>query len=173
MIYSIEKSRKVKIANFIYALGIPEIGLSRAKLICKHCGNDINKVRNITFEELSNIDGVGDIIATTWCETFKNSDFNNSVDKLLKEVTFTDVSNTNNKLEDMVFVITGSLNHFENRDSMIEYIESLGGRVISSISNKVNYLINNDVNSTSTKNQKAKELGVKIISEEEFISMCK
>ena len=92
---------------------------------------------------------------------------------MLKEVTFTDVSNTNNKLEDMVFVITGSLNHFENRDSMIEYIESLGGRVISSISNKVNYLINNDVNSTSTKNQKAKELGVKIISEEEFISMCK
>ena len=173
MIDSIEKSRKVKIANFIYALGIPEIGLSRAKLICKHCNNDIDKVRNITFEELSNIDGVGDEIEQKWCEAFSNPDFINSFDKLLKEVKFSDVKNTNNKLENMVFVITGSLEHFDNRDEMIEYIESLGGKVISSISSKVNYLINNDVTSTSTKNQKAKELGIKIISEDELLEMSK
>ena len=171
MIDSIEKSRNVKIANFIYALGIPEIGLSRAKLICKHCDNDIDKVRNITFEELSNIDGVGDIIAQKWCEAFNNPDFINSLDKLLKEVRFSDIKSDNNVLDNLVFVITGSLEHFENRDALIEYIESLGGKVISAISSNVNYLINNDVNSTSTKNKKAKELGIKIISEKDLMEM--
>ena len=173
MIASVEKSRNVKIANFIYALGIPEIGLSRAKLICKHCNNDINKIRNITFEELSVIDGVGDVIAKTWCDTFNNPLFNESLDKLLLEVKFNDVKSDKTPFNDLVFVITGSLEKFTNRDEMIEYIENYGGKVISSVSSKVNYLINNDVTSNSTKNKKAKELGIKIISENDLIDMSK
>lgn len=173
IISSVEKSRKVKIANFIYSLGISEIGLSRAKLICKKCNNDINKIMNISFEELSEIDGVGDIIASKWIEAFNNPEFKNSVDALLKEIEFIDVKSERTPLQDQVFVITGSLNHYSNRDELIENIENLGGKVISAISSKVNYLINNDVNSTSTKNKKARELGIKIISEDEFIDMIK
>lgn len=171
MIDSVEKSRNVKIANFIYALGISEIGLSRAKLICKYCNNDIDKIRNISFEELSSIDGVGDVIATKWIEAFNNEDFINSFEKLLKEVTFVDSDNNNTTLDNLTFVITGSLNEFNNRDEMIEYIEKNGGKVVSAISSNVNYLINNDVNSTSTKNKKAHELGIKIISENELLDM--
>ena len=171
MIDSVEKSRNVKIANFIYALGISEIGLSRAKLICKYCNNDIDRIRNISFEELSSIDGVGDVIATKWIEAFNNEDFINSFEKLLKEVTFVDSDNNNTTLDNLTFVITGSLNEFNNRDEMIEYIEKNGGKVVSAISSNVNYLINNDVNSTSTKNKKAHELGIKIISENELLDM--
>ena len=171
MIDSVEKSRNVKIANFIYALGISEIGLSRAKLICKYCNNDIDRIRNISFEELSSIDGVGDVIATKWIEAFNNEDFINSFEKLLKEVTFVDSDNNNTTLDNLTFVITGSLNEFNNRDEMIEFIEKNGGKVVSAISSNVNYLINNDVNSTSTKNKKAHELGIKIISENELLDM--
>ncbi len=173
MINSIEKSRKVKIANFIYALGIEEIGLSRAKLICKKCNNDINKIRNISLEELSNIDGVGEVIAKKWVDFFSNEEISKSIDELLKEIEFVDVDNNKNSLENLVFVITGSLNKFNNRDEMIEFIEENGGKVISAISSKVNYLINNDVNSTSTKNKKAHELNIKIISEEDLLNMVK
>ena len=171
IINAVEKSRKVKIANFIYALGISEIGLSRAKLICKKCDNNIEKVRNITFEELSQIDGVGEVIASKWVETFNNPEFIKIFDNILKEITFVDSKETKNNLENMVFVITGSLNHFNNRDELIETIEENGGKVISAISSNVNYLINNDVTSTSTKNKKAHELGIKIISEEELMKM--
>ena len=171
MVNAVEKSRKVKIANFINALGISEIGLSRAKLICKECDNDINKIRNISFEELANIDGVGDVIAGVWTETFKNPDFIRIFDNILKEIEFSDTLGGNNILDGKVFVITGSLNHYENRDELIEYIESLGGKVISSVSSNVDYLINNDVTSTSTKNKKAHELNIPIISEDDFINM--
>ena len=173
MIDSIEKSRNVKLANFIYALGIPEIGFSRAKLICHNCNNDFDKVRNITFEELSSIDGIGEIIAQKWIDTFKDPMFLEEIDGLSKEVVFSDVVNKDLKLDGLTFVITGSINNFNNRDEMVEFIESYGGKVISSVSSKLNYLINNDINSTSTKNQKAKELGIKIISEEELMEMVK
>lgn len=173
MINSIEKSRNVKIANFVYALGIPEIGLSRAKLICKYYDNDINKVRHATVEELSLIEGVGDVIAQKFVDTMNNPEFNLSLDRLLEEVNFVDVKNEATTLKDMVFVITGSLEHFNNRDEMIEFIEQNGGKVISAISSKVTYLINNDVESTSTKNKKAKELGIKIISEKDLLDMTR
>lgn len=173
MIKSIEKSRKVKIANFIYSLGISEIGFSRAKLICKKFNNDIEKVRNLTFDDLNNIDGLGSVIANKWIETFNNPDFIKSFENILKEVEFIDVKNDNNKLDNLTFVITGSVNNFNNRDELIEYIENYGGKVIKAISNNVNYLINNDINSTSTKNKKAKELGIEIISEEDLIKMTK
>ena len=172
LINSIEKSRNVKLANFIFALGIPDIGLSRAKLICKNYSNDINKIRNLTFEELSKIDGIGEIIAKGWIDTFNNDDFIKELELLLKEVNFTDTSIDNNQpLKDLTFVITGSVNNFTNRDELVEYIESYGGKVVKAISNNVNYLINNDITSTSTKNTKAKELGIKIISENDLMSM--
>lgn len=172
LINSIEKSRNVKLANFIFALGIPDIGLSRAKLICKNYSNDINKIRNLTFEELSKIDGIGEIIAKGWIDTFNNNDFIKELELLLKEVNFTDTSIDNNQpLKDLTFVITGSVNNFTNRDELVEYIESYGGKVVKAISNNVNYLINNDITSTSIKNTKAKELGIKIISENDLMSM--
>ena len=173
MIKSIEKSRKVKLANFIYSLGISEIGFSRAKLICKKFNNDIEKVKNLTFEDLSSIDGLGDVIANKWIETFNNPDFIKSFENILKEVEFTDVKNNDNKLNNLTFVITGNVNNFNNRDELIEYIENYGGKVVKAISNNVNYLINNDITSTSTKNTKAKELGISIISEEELLKMIK
>lgn len=173
MINSIEKSRNVKIANFIYSLGIPEIGLSRAKLICEACKNDINNVINISYEELSSIDGIGNIIAEGWINTFKDEQFKKQFNNMLNEIKFISEEKKEAKLEGMIFVITGSINEFKNRDEMVNYIESFGGKTTSSVSSKVNYLINNDINSTSTKNKTAKELGIKIITENELLEMTK
>ena len=172
MINSIEKARNVKLANFIYSLGIPDIGFSRAKLICNYFDNDFDKVCNLSFEELSAIDGVGDIIAQEWVDEFSNPKFINELEQLKLEIIIPQtILAKDGALSDLSFVITGSLNSFENRDQMIEYIEQNGGKVVKAISNKVNYLINNDINSTSTKNTKAKQLGIKIISEENLLEM--
>lgn len=174
MINSIEKSRHVKLANFIYALGIPDIGFSRAKLICNHFNNDFNKISNLTYEELSNIPGVGDVIAKEWIDTFSNPDFIEELKELKEEIDIPKASTNSNKdLDGLIFVITGSLNKFTNRDTMIEFIEEHGGKVVASISSKVNYLINNDITSTSTKNNKAKELGINIIDEDKFLELIK
>lgn len=174
MINSIEKSRNVKLANFIYSLGIPDIGFSRAKLICNYFNNDFDKICNLTYEELSDIDGVGDIIAKEWIDEFNNPDFQKELTDLEKEVILPKSNQErNNTLSNLNFVITGSLNHFNNRDELVEYIEENGGKVVTSISSKVNYLINNDINSTSTKNNKAKELGISIISEEDLLKLSK
>lgn len=170
MIKSIEKSRNVKLANFIYSLGIPDIGFSRAKLICNYFNNDFNKVCNLTFDELSEIDGVGDIIAKEWIDEFSNPIFLEELNKLKEEVIIPEPKEkSSGPLKDLTFVITGSLNNFENRDLLVEFIEQKGGKVVKAISNKVNYLINNDITSTSSKNTKAKELGIEIISEEDLI----
>lgn len=174
MINSIEKSRHVKLANFIYALGIPDIGFSRAKLICNHFNNDFNKISNLTYEELSNIPGVGDVIAKEWIDTFSNPDFIEELKELKEEIDIPKASTNSNKdLDGLTFVITGSLNKFTNRDTMIEFIEEHGGKVVTSISSKVNYLINNDITSSSTKNNKAKELGINIIDEDKFLELIK
>jgi len=174
LIDSINKSRSVKLANFIYALGIPEIGLSRAKLICNKYSNDFDKIKNLTFEELSIIDGIGDVIASEWLKTFSNNKFIEEIEALVKEITFIDNVNSNElKLENKTFVITGSVYNFKNRDELVEFIESYGGKVVKAISNNVDYLINNDVNSTSSKNIKAKELNIEIISEETLLELVK
>lgn len=174
MINSIKKSRHVKLANFIYALGIPDIGFSRAKLICNHFNNDFNKISNLTYEELSNIPGVGDVIAKEWIDTFSNPDFIEELKELKEEIDIPKASTNSNKdLDGLTFIITGSLNKFTNRDTMIEFIEEHGGKVVTSISSKVNYLINNDITSTSTKNNKAKELGISIIDEDKFLELIK
>lgn len=174
LIKEVEKSRKVKLANFIYSLGIKDIGFARAKLICNHFNNDIDKICNLTLEELSNIDGVGDVIAKEWVDEFNNPIFKQIVEDLRKEIILPAPSKKEvGTLNDMIFVITGTLNNFENRDKLIEYIESKGGKVVSAISNKVNYLINNDITSSSSKNTKAKELGIEIINEETFLNISK
>lgn len=173
LINSIENSRKVKLANFIYALGIPEVGLSRAKLICNEYNNDIDKIRNLSFEELNCIDGVGEVIASEWRKAFDNEEFIKKLDILLKEISFVDVNGKNSKLENKTFVITGSVNNFKNRDDLIDFIENNSGKVVSSISKNVDYLINNDVTSSSSKNIKAKELGIKIISENDLMDLLK
>lgn len=174
LIESIEKSRKVKLANFIYALGISEIGLSRAKLICNKYNNDLNKIINLTFEELSSIDGIGDVIASEWIKAFQNEKFLDEFKQLLPELTFIDaLEDRDAKLSGKTFVITGNVINFKNRDELIDFIEKYSGKVVKSISNKVDYLINNDINSTSTKNTRAKELGVQIISEEELLNLTK
>ena len=172
LISEIEKSRQVKLSNFICALGIPDIGVTRAKLICKHFNNDWKKIRNLTYDDLSGIDGIGDIIAKEWVDTFSNEEFIDELEKLLKEIVILENdSDDNQDLENLNFVITGSLNNFANRDELIEVIENHGGKVLKAISNNVNYLINNDVTSNSSKNRKAKELGISIISEADFLSM--
>jgi len=174
LIESINKSRNVKLANFIYALGIKDIGLSRAKLICKEFNNDIEKIKNLNIEELSNIPGIGDIIAEGWIKTFENVKFITEFNEVLNEITLVDINQENSQnLEGKNFVITGSTEKFKNRDELIEYIENHGGKVLKAISSNVNYLINNDINSTSTKNKKAKELGIEIISEENLLEMVK
>ena len=165
LIESIEKSRKVKLANFIYSLGIPDIGLSRAKLICNKFNNDIDVVSNLSYDKLSGIVGVGDVIAKEWIDTFKNPDFISEYNTIKKEIILIDNVNNKTTLKDKTFVITGSLNNFKNRDELIEYIESLGGKVVKAISNNVDFLINNDITSTSSKNTKAKELGIPVINE--------
>lgn len=174
LINSIDNSRKVKIANFIYALGITEIGLSRAKLICSNYSNDFNKIRNLTLEELSCIDGIGEVIAKEWVKAFNDEKFIFAVEQLLNEITFIDIKDEiEAKLENKTFVITGNVNNFNNRDELVEFIERYSGKVVKSISKKVDYLINNDINSTSTKNIKAKELGIKIISEDDLLELVK
>ena len=172
MISSINKSRTCKMANFIYAMGIPDIGFSRAKLICNKYNNDLNILRNLKEEDLANIDGIGDVIAKEWVNTFNNEDFIRELNNVIEELTFVDNNEEKEQvLKDKTFVITGSLNHFENRDKLIEYIESLGGKASSSVSSKTSYLINNDVTSTSGKNKKAQELNIPIISEEDFLKL--
>lgn len=172
LITSIETSRNVKLANFIYSLGIPDIGLSRAKLICKTFKNDINKISNLTYEQLSQIKGIGEIIAKEWVETFNNPDFMKEYNEIIKEIKIKDDENISQKLQNEIFVITGNTEKFKNREELIEYIENQGGKVVKAVSNNVNYLINNDITSTSTKNAKAKELGITIISEEDLIRKC-
>ena len=171
LIESIEKSRKVKLANFIYSLGIPDIGLSRAKLICNKFNNDIDVISNLSYDKLSGIVSVGDVIAKEWIDTFKNPDFISEYNKIKNEIILIDNVNNKTTLKDKTFVITGSVNNFKNRDELIEYIESLGGKVVKAISNNVDFLINNDITSTSSKNTKAKELGIKIISEDDLLKM--
>lgn len=170
LIKEIEKSRKVKLANFIYALGIKEIGLSRAKLICQKYESNFDIIRNLSFEELSLIDGIGEVIALEWIHYFENKEAKEEVDNLLKEITFIDEkAKENQRFVNKTFVITGKLYNFNNRDELINYIENEGGKVVSSVSSNVDYLINNDVDSSSSKNQKAKKLNIKIISENDFM----
>lgn len=170
MIESINKSREVLLPNLIYALGILNVGLSNAKIICKAFDYDIDRVTKASVEELSEIDGVGEVIAKSITDFFsdekKLSEFNDLLTEL--NVKAPEKTEGNANIEGKTFVITGSLTTYENRNALKDLIESLGGKVAGSVSAKTDYLINNDVTSNSSKNKKAKELSVSIISEEDF-----
>ena len=157
----------------IYALGITGIGLANAKVICKEFGNDIEKMKVATEEELNAISGIGQVLAKAYVDYFAKTVNVEKVDRLLKELVIPQEKEEVSEqiFKGMNFVITGSVNHFANRNAVKELIESLGGKVTGSVTSKTNYLINNDVTSTSSKNKKANELGVPIISEETFLEM--
>lgn len=172
MIKAIEKSKQCKLENFIYALGVPNVGLGTATLLVKQFKN-IDKIMNCNLTEIYGIDGIGDVVGSEIYNYFIiNKDSINLVNNLLKYITFEEVQeSTSNKLEGRTFVITGDVHVFKNRNEIKSKIEELGGKVTGSISKKTDYLINNDVESTSSKNKKAKELNIPIITEEEFIEM--
>lgn len=168
----IEKARNTTLAKLIYGLGIANIGLSNAKVICKAFDEDPEKVVNASMEKLNSIDGIGDVIAGAFVNYFRDDKNREVFDKLLKEVNIKAEENNNPQIFAGVnFVVTGSVEHFANRNEVKAVIEARGGKVTGSVTSKTAYLINNDKMSTSSKNKKAQDLGIPIISEEEFIEM--
>lgn len=174
LIASIEKSRKVTLPKFIYGLGIDNIGLSNAKMIVKQLGGSVDAVVNVTRDRLVEIDGVGDVIADSFVSYFEDENNRKDFYELLNEVELEDenVALGNNILEGKTFVITGSVNHFPNRNALKELIEQLGGKATGSVTGNTSYLINNDSTSASSKNKTAAKLGVPVITEEEFLSLA-
>lgn len=174
LLTSVENSRNTTLPKFIYGLGIANVGLSNAKMIVQALGNDIEKIIHAGRHELEKIDGVGAVIADTFASYFENEKNKEEFYKLLQEMHIEKApDNQNNQiLTGKVFVITGSLEHFENRNQLKERIEQLGGRVTGSVTGKTSYLINNDSHSTSSKNKTAAKLGVPVITENEFLEMA-
>ena len=171
LVNSVEKARTIPLAKLIYSLGIPNIGLANAKMICREYQNDLKRMLEAPAQELAAIDGVGPVIAGAFRTFFDQEKNREALEALLKEVILQKESFSQNglPLSGKSFVITGSLNHFENRSAMKEAIEKLGGKVTGSVTGKTACLINNDSQSTSAKNKKARELGVEVVTEEEFI----
>lgn len=153
---SVEKARNVELSALIYSLGIPNIGSANAKLICKAFNNNIEKIRNASVEELIEIDGIGEIMAEKFCQYFADEDNIKKLDNLLKEVNIAEPeeNTTPQNMDGLTFVITGSVEHFANRNELKSYIEKHGGKVTGSVSAKTNYLINNDAMSASSKTKK-------------------
>ena len=170
---SVDNARTTTLPRLVYSLGIPNIGIANAKVICRALGNDPERVMNATAEELDEIPGVGDVIAKAYVDYFADEEHRDIFRRLLEEVHIPKEEETadSQKFAGVNFVITGSVEHFANRAEVKEEIEKRGGKVTGSVTSKTNYLINNDVNSTSSKNRKARELGIPIISEEEFLKM--
>ena len=173
LIASVEKARETTLPRLIYGLGIANIGLANAKLICKEIGHDPERVKDLTAEDLAAIDGIGDVIAGNYVAYFADAEHRELFEKLLKEVKLPEEPEDvgEQTFAGMNFVITGSVEHFANRNEVKALIESKGGKVTGSVTSKTNYLINNNVESTSSKNKKAKDLGIPIITEEDFLRM--
>lgn len=170
---AIDASRNTNVIRLLYSLGILNIGLSNAKIICREFDYDIDKIRNAGEEELTGIDGVGGVISKTFTEYFSLKENNEKLDRLLEELNLEKIEDNSSKqiFSGVNFVITGKVNKFSNRNEVKERIEQLGGKVTGSVTSKTDYLINNDSTSNSSKNKKAKELGIRIITEDEFIQM--
>ena len=168
---SLEKAKNTTPDRLLYALGIPGIGSSNAKLIAKHCKNNWNAIKNLSKSELLQIEGVGDVLADGFRAFFDDPENSRKVDELVGilnlDESFVDNS-AGEFLRGFTFVITGSLNHYANRDALVAELEKVGAKVAGSVSAKTSYLINNDVSSNSGKNKKAKELGIPIIDEEQI-----
>ena len=172
LIESVKKARTTTLPRVVYSLGIAGIGLANAKVICRELKYDVEALLMVTEEELNEIQGVGEVLAKAFIGYFSDAKHVENFRKLLEELTIPEETSTKKQIfEGVNFVITGSVTHFANRGEVKELIESLGGKVTGSVTSKTNYLINNDVTSTSSKNKKANELGIPIISEETFLEL--
>ncbi len=173
LIESIDKARKTTLPRLIYALGISGVGIANAKLICKEFDYDLERMCSATKEELSEISGIGPVIGEAFATFFEQEKNQKILERLLPELEI-QVQTPNqgeHKLAGKIFVVTGSLEHFTNRNALKELIEQQGGKVTGSVTGKTDYLINNDTTSNSSKNKKAKELQIPILSEEDFLKM--
>lgn len=174
LVQATKEARKTTPARFLYSLGVPNIGPANAKMICRAFHQDFDKIRHISVEELVAVEGVGEVIAREFVAYFAKEENNAAIDDLLQLVTWQEQKENEEgqeqSLEGMNFVVTGSVDYFANRNQVKEAVERLGGKVTGSVTSRTNYLINNDITSNSSKNKKAKDLGIPIITEEEFIS---
>ena len=170
MVYAVDNARNVKVANLIYALGIPNIGLSTAKLICKNFDNDLSAIVEATYTELINIEGIGDVIAESFVSYFEDEDNLDQFVRLVKElhIVHEEVS-TDTSMQGVVICVTGAVNIFPNRDAVKQIVESKGGKLTGSVSKSTSYLVTNDTTSGSRKNRAAQEYGIPILTEQEFI----
>ena len=170
---SIEKARTTTLPRVIYGLGIANIGLANARMICRAFDYELDRMLAADEEDLNAISGIGDVIAGAFVAYFKDPVHRRRLADLLKELTIVEEEGAGapQTLAGLTFVITGSVTHFANRSEVKALIESMGGKVTGSVTSKTDYLINNDVESTSSKNKKARELGIPILSEEEFLEM--
>lgn len=173
LIQSIENARRTTLPRLIYSLGIPNIGTANARLLSRFCENDIDRLRNSTKEEIASIEGLGEVIAAAVADYFADEENQRMLNHLLKEIELEqpEEDSAPSSFAGQTFVITGSVNQFANRNELKAYIEARGGKVAGSVSKNTNYLINNDTASTSSKNKKARELGIPILSEEEFLAL--
>ncbi len=171
LISSIERAREAPLARVIYALGITGIGLANARVICRYYRNDLDAMRSAQAEELSEIEGIGEVLAKAFHDYFREEKNAVQLDHLLQEITIAaeNMEESEQTLAGLSFVITGSLTHYENRNELKAVIETKGGKVTGSVTSKTACLINNDTASNSSKNKKAKELGIRILSEEDFM----
>ncbi len=171
LLESINASRVTTLPRVIYALGIANIGAANAKMLCRHFDYDLSRMRTASVEELSTVEGVGEVIATAFAEYMQDEENMRKLENLLPrlQIEIPVVEEGSRTLTGLSFVVTGSLNHFASRNDLKDVIEQKGGKVTGSVTGKTTCLINNDVNSTSSKNKKAKELGVPILSEEDFL----
>lgn len=170
---SIEKAKETTMPRLLYGLGIANVGLSTAKIICNEMEHNLERIMNAEVDELSLINGIGEVIARSFCEYFSKEENRQQLLELNEILKVQVEELAKGQLKDMVFVITGSVEQFSNRSEMKGFIEKNGGKVTGSVTSKTSYLINNDKASTSSKNKKAKELGIPIISEAEVIEMTK
>ncbi len=169
-IKSIDKARKTAAYRVLYGLGVPGIGVATAKLICRHFEDDFDRIKNTTVDELVSIEGIGNVTAEDFVAFFKREDIKAMLSELLKELEIEKQTVSEEQIyAGLTFVITGSVHKFANRNELKKYIEDRGGKTAGSVSKNTSYLINNDFASDSTKNRTAKQLGVKIITEEEFL----
>ncbi|MEY8426620.1 NAD-dependent DNA ligase LigA [Lachnospiraceae bacterium 46-15] len=166
-------ARKTTQPRLLYGLGIPNVGVANAKMICKAFQYDLGQIRSADAEELAAVDGIGPVIGKTVAEYFASEKNSGMLDRLLEklEIEVPDIKVSEQVFAGMNFVITGSVQHYSNRNELKALIEEKGGKVTGSVTSKTNYLINNDAASSSSKNKKAKELGIPIISEEDFMKM--
>ena len=167
---SVEKAKDTTPERLLYSLGIPGIGKANARLIARHCHNKWNSIQTLDFDELVSIEGIGDVMAESFIRYFDDEKNKKNIADILAEVRLDESEEErDDALAGLTFVITGSLNSFENRDALKSAIEKAGGKTAGSVSSKTDYLINNDIQSGSSKNKKAKELGVPIIDEDTVI----